>query len=108
MSKKKYTVYYNAVATDQGSHLLAVGWTNCAGCKVRLTPDGETSDFMFEVKEPDGPSAQVLTPFECAVKIPGQPRSIHVTDDTGKYHVQVNGIDPCSSSANTAGAWVES
>lgn len=85
MEHVSYTIYFNAVATAHGGHLLAFGWVAGTGCVPKLKPDGNTSNFIFSVEEAPGddqPSGE--TPFAMAARIPGSPRSVTVTADDGR------------------------
>lgn len=108
MSEKAYTVFYNAIMTEHGSHVIAVGWCK-AGWKPSLVRDEETSNFHFTLKKLDGDIAgPVISPFNLTAEIPDPPRSIFVKDDYDRYQVQVNGIGVGGSGENTSGKWVES
>jgi hypothetical protein len=108
MNKVAYTAFYNAVMTEHGAHLVAVGWCSEDGWTPILEKDEQTSDFRFGLKEPGGATLQVITPFAVSAKIPDALRSIHVADDHNRYQVQVNGIDAGGSGENTPGTWVKS
>jgi len=108
MSKYPYTVFYTAIATGEGNHLFAAGWTHRAGLAVKLVPKGQTDNFILEVCADEDVGAQVLTPFEVAARIGGDPRSVFVQDDYGRHQVQVCGVQPGESGANTPGIWVRS
>jgi hypothetical protein len=107
MSSKNYKVYFNAVSTEHGNHLFAVGWTTSAGFQAVLEREGESSDFVFDVKKTGDVAAQVITPFQLAERIPDDPRSVFVKIADKKYQVQVNGLKGGEAGSNTSGKWVE-
>ena len=89
MSDKSYKVYFNAVSTEHGNHLFAVGWTSSSGYQPVLERQGETDNFNFDVKKTGDVSAQVITPFQLCVKIPGNPRSINVKVEDNRILVEI-------------------
>jgi hypothetical protein len=110
MSEKMYTVYYNAVMTAEGAHLLAVGWCNESGWRAVL---GEVEGsgpprYRFTLEEDGEAHLPVLTPFETALGMTDPPKSVMVEDDFGNvYQVQVYGMMPAGSGGNTPAEWVE-
>lgn len=108
MNNIAYTVFYNAVRTQNGAHLFAVGWCSEGGRTAILQKDEQTSNFRFQLKELGEGKPQVITPFAVSAKIPDPPKSISVEDDYNRYQVQVNGIDAGGSGENTSGKWVKS
>lgn len=107
MSEGLFKAYFHAVGTEQGRHLLSVGWTAHAGIQPKFERDGANDDYKFTVKESTLPSPQVVTPFCLCVEITGNPRSVTVSVNDKPYLVQVYGIKGVSSGENTAGTWIE-
>ena len=57
-----YTVYHNALSTDNGAHLMAIGWCTEDGWKPGLAEQGVTGHFRLFFENVTGPHLQVLTP----------------------------------------------
>lgn len=107
MSKISYKVYFNAVSTEHGNHLFAVGWTNSAGFQPILEREGETVNYNFSVQETGDVSAQVITPFQLCARIPDNPRSIHVKVEDENYQIRITGLKGVNAGENKSGSWVE-
>jgi len=101
----KVTVFFNAIRTEHGSHLFAAGCAPSAGYALTLKQD--SNGFVFSVAEPDGPAAQVISPFELSAPILDDPKSVNVVVDGQSVQVQVYGVQGVASGMNTAGDWVE-
>ena len=107
MSSKSYKVFFNAVSTDYGRHLFAVGWTASAGFQPVLEREGESVNFNFDIQKTGDVSAQVTTPFQLSARIPDDPRSIFVKVEDENYQIQVIGLKGGEAGGNTLGTWVE-
>lgn len=103
-----YTVYYNAVKSEQGAHLLAVGWCSEAGWTPKFEKNPETNVFRFELVKNGDVAAQVITPFAVTAEIPDPPRSILVEDNYNKYQLRANEINSGGTGENTSGKWIKS
>ena len=107
-TKVKFTAFYNAVETENGAHLLVVGWCNEAGWRPVLKKDPKTSTFSLSFQPTGDHSAQVITPFAVTAKIPDPPKSIHVKDAHGEHQVRVYEMESAGSGANKPAVWVKS
>ena len=106
---KAFAVFYNAVRTEHGAHLVALGWCDEDGWTPVLDRIHQTDDCRLSFEKGEGDiRPQVITPFAVTAVIGDGPRSIIVRDDHGDHQVQVNGIRPVGSGGNTPGEWVES
>ena len=107
--EKSYTIYYNAVITDNGAYLIAVGWANYGGLDPKLQKEKSANNFKFFLEKSGGGIViPVITPFCVTAQIPDEPRSINVTDDFGEYQIQVNGFTSVAGGENTPGDWIGS
>jgi len=106
MLGENFKVFFNAVSTDYGCHLFAVGWTTSLGPQPILEPKGENGDFTFYVKETGNPTLDVITPFQLNAELNDPPRSIHVAVENKDVQVQIIGLQEASPGGNTPGDWV--
>jgi hypothetical protein len=106
MSDIEFKVYFTAVSTKHGGHLLAVGWVNGEKWRPVLKPDGNTSNFHFHLEETED-LGRVFVPFEISESFQPGMRSLNVNVEGKDIQVQIYEISGDGSGNNTAGVWVE-
>ena len=98
-------VFFNAVRTEYGSHLFAVGWSPSAGYTVSLAPESGTRNIIFMAKKPTGPAIQVITPFQICISVNNSAKSIMVLVGDEALQIQIMDMRGCCSGKNDPGEW---